>query len=74
LISGKRICELIDEMLNSGVTSSSAISEILERDNGIGVPPYFIAEYKYRKRFNLGIRGDFFDFEKEKQEGAKTVP
>jgi hypothetical protein len=61
-------------MLSGGVMSSSEISEILEQDNGIGVPPHFIAEYKYRKRFNLGIREDFFDFEKEKPEGTKTAP
>jgi hypothetical protein len=62
----ERICTLIDEILRSGITSSSEISRIIERDNGIEVPPHFIAEYKYRKRHNEVIREDFFDFDKEK--------
>jgi hypothetical protein len=66
--------ELIDEMLRNGVTSSSKISRVIERDNGIEVPPHTIAEYKYRKRRNQEIMEDFSDFDKGKPEGTKTAP
>jgi methyl coenzyme M reductase alpha subunit len=50
LIPEKRVCDLIDEIRRKGVASSSEISRVLERDNGIEVPPHIIAEYKYRER------------------------
>jgi hypothetical protein len=46
----KRVCDLIDKIRKNGVTSSTEISRIIERDNGIEVPPHTIAEYKYRER------------------------
>jgi hypothetical protein len=73
LIPEKQVCGLIDETLRSGVTSSGKISEIIERKNGIEVPPHFIAEYKYRKRHNEEMREDFFNFGKEKPEGTKNL-
>jgi hypothetical protein len=73
LTSEKRICDLINETLRNGVTSSTEISRIIERDNGIEIPPHFIAEYKYRKCHNEEIREDFFEFEKEKPEWTKNV-
>jgi hypothetical protein len=69
----KQIREHIDKMLRNGVTLSSEISRIIERDNGIEIPPHFISEYNYRKRHNLEIREDFFDFEKRKPEVAKNL-
>jgi hypothetical protein len=69
----ERIRELIDESLRKGITRSTELSDILERDNGIEIPPHFIAEYKYRKRHNLEIREDFFDFGKEKPERPKNL-
>lgn len=74
MITEKRVCELIDEIRRNGVTLSSEISRILERDHGIEIPPHFISEYNYRKRQNLEIRDDFFDFVKEKPEGTKSFP
>jgi hypothetical protein len=74
LIPEKRVCGLIDGILRNGVTNSSEISRIIERDNGIEIPPHFISEYNYRKRHNLEIREDFFDFGKEKPEGRKNIP
>jgi hypothetical protein len=60
-------------MLRNGITSSAEMSRILERAHSIEVPPHFIAEYKYRKRHNLEIREDFFDFGKEKPERPKNL-
>jgi hypothetical protein len=74
LIPEKRVFGLIDEILRKGVTGSSEISRIIERNNGIEIPPHFIAEYNYRKRRNEEMREGFFDFEKEKPEGTKTAP
>jgi hypothetical protein len=50
LIPEKRVCDLINEIWKNGVTRSSEISRIIERDNDIEVPPHIIAEYKYRER------------------------
>jgi hypothetical protein len=38
---------LIDEMLRKGITRSTELSEILERDHGIMLEPHFISEYKF---------------------------
>jgi methyl coenzyme M reductase alpha subunit len=46
----ERTREFIDEIRRNGVTGSSEISRIIERDNGIEVPPHIIAEYKYREQ------------------------
>jgi hypothetical protein len=73
LVPEKQVCELIDAIWKSGVKSSSEISRVIERNNGIEILPHFIAEYKYRKRHNEEIREDFFDFEKEKLEQTETV-
>jgi hypothetical protein len=67
------ICKLIDESLRKGIMRSTELSDIIERDHGIEIPPHFISEYNYRKRHNLEIREDFFDFKKEKPEGAKNL-
>jgi hypothetical protein len=73
LILEKQVCDRIDEIWRNGVTLSSEISRSIEREHGIEIPPHFIAEYNYRKRHNLEIREDFFDFGKEKSEGAKNL-
>jgi hypothetical protein len=70
----KEICKIIDELLRKGVKRITELSDILERDHGIEIPPHFISEYNYRKRQNLEIRDDFFDFVKEKPEGTKSFP
>lgn len=46
----KKICELIDKMMRQGITRGTDLSEVLEKDHGIKIPPHFLAEYKYRKR------------------------
>jgi hypothetical protein len=61
-------------LLQKGITRSTELSDILERDHGIRVEPHFVSEYNYRKRHNLEIREGFFGLEKGKPEGAKTVP
>jgi hypothetical protein len=49
----ERTCELIDEMLRNGMTRSTELSDILERDHGIRLEPHFIAEYKFLKIMNI---------------------
>jgi ferritin-like protein len=43
----ERTRELIDEMLRKGITHSTELSDMLERDHGIRLEPHFIAEYKF---------------------------
>jgi hypothetical protein len=45
------LIELIKEMERNGIKFSSEQSDILKRDHGIDIPPHFIAEYKYRKKY-----------------------
>jgi hypothetical protein len=43
----ERTRELLDEMLRKGITRTTELSEILERDHGIRLEPHFISEYKF---------------------------
>jgi hypothetical protein len=45
----ERTCKLIDELLRKGIARSTELSDILERDHGIEVPPHFISEYKFKE-------------------------
>jgi hypothetical protein len=45
------LIELIKEMERNGIKFSGEQSDILKREYGIDIPPHFISEYKYRKRF-----------------------
>jgi hypothetical protein len=43
----ERTCKLIDEILQKGITRSTVLSDMLERDHSIKLEPHFISEYKY---------------------------
>jgi hypothetical protein len=43
----EQTCKLIDEMLLKGITRTTELSNILERDYGIRIEPHFISEYKF---------------------------
>jgi hypothetical protein len=45
------VIERIREMERNGIKLSSQQSDILKCEYGIDIPPHFISEYKYRKRF-----------------------
>jgi hypothetical protein len=45
------IAAIISELECDGIKLSSRQSDILKREYGIDIPPHFIAEYKYRKKF-----------------------
>jgi hypothetical protein len=45
------VIERISELERDGIKLSSQQSDILKREYGIDIPPHFIAEYKYRKKF-----------------------
>jgi hypothetical protein len=43
----ERTRELLDEMLRKGITRTTELSDILERDHDIRFEPHFISEYKF---------------------------
>jgi hypothetical protein len=45
------IISIIGKLERGGIKYSGPQSDILKREYGIDIPPHFIAEYKYRKRF-----------------------
>jgi hypothetical protein len=60
-------------MIDDGIILSARQSDVLERYYGMKISPHFLTEFKYQRRHNQEIREDFFDFEKEKPEGAKNL-
>jgi hypothetical protein len=47
MYTDERICKIIDELLRKGITRTTELSDILERDHGIRLEPHIISEYKF---------------------------